>query len=300
MAKSRPHRIVIIDDDEHFIELLSYHLKKAGHLVEDISSLKAIEPGIVDFRPDLVICDLVMPIPGMEILEQVKENPRMHQVPFIFISAHDDHERKIKAYLGGADDFLIKPLHIPELLAKVTGILRRQDNIRKDIYRDPLSNLYNRRFLELEMPRQLSFHQRHKENLVVGILDIDHFKKVNDTYGHLVGDIIIENFAKAIVDQVRASDYVVRYGGEEFVVLFIRAERQGAINTLERLLQRLRKAPLYSNPTQNIEVKITFSAGLAEFPTHGTDGKTILRLADQAMYVAKESGRNQVRVAEPV
>ena len=229
----------------------------------------------------------------------VKANTRLRQLPFVFISAFGNHEAKIKAYLSGADDFLVKPLHFPEMLAKITSILRREDNIHRDIYRDPMSKLYNRRFLELELPRQLSLHERHTEKLVVGMLDIDHFKKVNDTYGHQVGDIIIENLGAAIVEHVRISDYVIRYGGEEIVVLFVKSDINGSKNTLDRLLKTLNEKPLYEDPKQDIKVKITFSGGLAEYPTHGLEGDTIIRFADKALYEAKENGRNHIRIAAP-
>lgn len=298
MNQDRPRRIVVIDDDSNFVHLLKFHLNNDGYEVEGISSTQAMDPGAAHYRPDLVICDLVMPIPGMDILATIKNNPRLRQIPFIFVSAFKEHEFKIRAYLSGADDYLEKPLHFPELLAKISGVFNRLDVIQQDIYRDPMTNLYNRRFLEQELPRQLSFHQRNDQKMIVGILDIDHFKNVNDTYGHLVGDVILENFASEISKTVRASDYVIRYGGEEIVTLFINSDLQGSKTTLERLLKELAAKPLYTIPENNTAVFISFSAGLSEFPKNGSTGEGLLKAADKALYVAKTSGRNQVRIAE--
>lgn len=299
MDLDRPRRIIIIDDDANFISILKIHLANAGFEVEGITSDEAINPGAGQYRPDLVICDLIMPVPGMDILATIKNNPRFRQIPFIFVSASKDHQDKIRAYLSGADDYLEKPLHFPELIAKITGMFKRLDVIQQDIYRDPMTNLYNRRFLEQELPRQLSFHQRHDQKMIVGILDIDHFKIVNDTYGHLVGDIILENFARLIMETVRASDYVIRYGGEEIVVLFINSEIQGSKTTLERFLSQLAAEPLHRIEENNTNIFISFSAGLAEFPGQGRRGDELLKKADRALYEAKSSGRKQVRIAQP-
>ncbi|MCF7800780.1 MAG: GGDEF domain-containing response regulator [Candidatus Marinimicrobia bacterium] len=297
MAQDKLRRIIVIDDDKHFVGLLKYQLKDAGYEVEGISSDVILTADIADYRPDLVICDLVMPVPGMDILQHVKATPRLRQVPFIFVSAYHDHEHKIRAYLSGADDYMEKPLHFPVLRAKISGMFKRLEMIQDDIFRDPMTNLYNRRFLEHEIPRLVSFHQRHDQKMVVGILDIDHFKRVNDTHGHLIGDIILENFAQSVQEAVRASDYVVRFGGEEIVVILTNSEITGAKTTLERLLERLDKDPLYENPENDLTIHISFSAGLAEFPTHAENPKELLKQADVALYAAKSAGRRQVQLA---
>lgn len=297
MAQDKLRRIIVIDDDTHFVDLLKYQLKDAGYEVEGISSDVILTTDIADYRPDLVICDLVMPVPGMDVLKHVKSTPRLRQVPFIFVSAYHDHEHKIRAYLSGADDYMEKPLHFPVLRAKISGIFKRLEMIQDDIFRDPMTNLYNRRFLENEMPRLVSFHQRHDQKLVVGILDIDHFKRVNDTHGHLIGDIILERFAQRVQEAVRASDYVVRFGGEEIVVILTNSDIMGAKTTLERLLAWLDEQPLYENPEKDLKIHISFSAGLSEFPTHADDPNGLLKQADVALYAAKSGGRRQVRLA---
>lgn len=298
MAQDKSRRIIVIDDDKHFVDLIKYQLKDAGYDVEGISSDIILTSDIADYRPDLVICDLVMPVPGMDILQHVKSTPRLRQVPFIFVSAYHDHEHKIRAYLSGADDYLEKPLHFPVLRAKISGIFKRLEMIQDDIFRDPMTNLYNRRFLEHEMPRLVSFHQRHDQKLVVGILDIDHFKKVNDTHGHLIGDIILENFAQYVQEAVRASDYVVRFGGEEIVVILTNSDITGAKTTLERLLERLDQEPLYEDADNDLKIHISFSAGLSEFPSHAQQPTDLLKMADEALYAAKSGGRHQVRLAQ--
>ncbi|MCF7797185.1 MAG: diguanylate cyclase [Lentisphaeria bacterium] len=297
MTQDKLRRIIVIDDDKHFVELLKYQLKDAGYEVEGISSDVILTADISEYRPDLVICDLIMPVPGMDILQHVKSTPRLRQVPFIFVSAYHDHEHKIRAYLSGADDYMEKPIHFPVLRAKITGMFKRLELIQNDIFRDPMTNLYNRRFLEHEMPRLVSFHQRHDQKLVVGILDIDHFKKVNDTYGHLIGDIILENFAAQVQTAVRASDYVVRFGGEEIVVILTNSNISGAKTTLERLLVHLEQEPLFENPEKDLKIHISFSAGLAELPTHAADANGLLNQADKALYAAKSAGRHQVQLA---
>jgi diguanylate cyclase (GGDEF)-like protein len=181
-----------------------------------------------------------------------------------------------------------------ELEARIEEIQKLQNQLREESIRDPLTGLYNRRYLEDALEREFARAQRDKYQVGIIMLDIDHFKKVNDSYGHIVGDEVLQKLAKMLVAKFRLEDIICRYGGEEFLIAMPATTFAIAIERVEEFRKVLERTAMevLGNPIQ-----VTISAGVAVFPDNGTSIKEIVQSADQVMYKAKAAGRNQIIAA---
>jgi diguanylate cyclase (GGDEF)-like protein len=170
--------------------------------------------------------------------------------------------------------------------------LKLREALREQAIRDPLTGLYNRRYLENVLPRELNRSVRSQRPMSVVMVDIDHFKRFNDTYGHKAGDLVLQAVARTMQEFLRSSDLACRYGGEEFVLLLSEMEGEMAVRRVERLLEQV---SLLAIEIEGLGLPtITFSAGVASCPLHATQQEQLLGLADAAMYSAKNGGRNRV------
>jgi diguanylate cyclase (GGDEF)-like protein len=176
--------------------------------------------------------------------------------------------------------------------------LRLREALRTQSIRDPLTGLYNRRYLEETLDREVRRAARAAQSLGVLMIDLDHFKKFNDTYGHDAGDAVLRETAQFLAKGIRAEDFVCRFGGEEFVVILPTADQEITQARAERLRSKMRQlAVMYQG---NALGMVTISVGVAEFPQHGTSPRELMAAADAALYQAKRGGRDQVVVATPV
>jgi diguanylate cyclase (GGDEF)-like protein len=166
--------------------------------------------------------------------------------------------------------------------------------LRQQSIKDPLTDLYNRRYLEESFERELALAKRERHTVAVFMLDVDHFKKFNDSFGHDAGDAVLRALGHLLKETIRASDIACRFGGEEFTLILIGAGRDDAVQWAERLMSRVRK--LETQGGGQPLARITISMGLALYPDHGQDGETLLQAADVALYDAKRSGRDRLVV----
>ncbi len=290
-------KILILEDDPFFVYPIKYHLEKAGYEINVMDVLKNVEASqelIFQYSPNIILCDIKMHPNGFEILKLIKSHTQLRFIPFIFLTGVDSMPEKIRAYLGGVDDFMVKPVNKEELLAKISSILKRQADLESAMYMDPLTQIYNRRFFQKEIMRQINLHRRHKDFFSLAMLDIDHFKSINDTYGHDCGDQCLVAFTRFIQSQIRNTDIFCRWGGEEFVLIMERSEIDGSVNTLQKILDKMRNEVLIRYNEQDLIV--TFSAGVAQFPNDGEDIKSLMEAADKAVYAAKKAGRCLISV----
>ena len=290
-------KILILEDDSFFVMPIRYHLEKAGYDVHVMDILENIEDSqemIFQYSPNIILCDIRMQPNGFEILNLIKGHTQLRLIPFIFLTGVDSLPEKIRAYLGGADDFIVKPVDKAVLLAKITSILARQADFESAIYLDALTQIYNRRFFQKELNRQINLHRRHKDNFILVMIDLDHFKSINDTFGHNCGDQCLVAFTRFIQSQIRATDIFSRWGGEEFVLILERSEAIGAVQSVKNILDKLRSEILVRKNDQDIIM--TFSAGIAQYPDDGEDYNSLLETADKAVYRAKENGRCRVEL----
>lgn len=178
-----------------------------------------------------------------------------------------------------------------ELKQRLSDIERLKNRIREQAIRDPLTNLFNRRFLNEFMERELAQARRNQKPLSLVMLDLDHFKQLNDQYGHQTGDMVIEMVAKNLLRQSRRTDILFRYGGEEFLVILPNTSDQQAKHLAENWRLQVQGAPVQA---KHQTIHVTLSAGIASYPEHGTTAFNLIQAADEALYQAKAAGRNQV------
>lgn len=301
MNKPRPHHILVVDDNPDNVDLLTQYLSGLGY--EVISAYDGEEALLIVAREkiDLILLDVMMPkISGYDVCRKLKETDRSTFIPIVIVTVRDDTQSKLEGFAAGADDYITKPFDIEELSARVKSLLRvkdLQDELRDANRRlaemsvtDGLTGLYNHRFLIEQLQVEVSRARRYNRPLAVIMLDLDHFKTINDNHGHIFGDFVLRRVADVFRGIARAGDTVGRYGGEEFVILV--TDTEGAALVAERIRQSVAEAD-FSYNGQRADVRI--SAGVCQaIPGSVRDGNEILRIADEALYEAKQTGRNRV------
>lgn len=293
----RPKRILVIEDSELDRLWLRHRLRgETLQVLEAPDGLAGLEICRTD-PPDLVLLDLGLPFcDGFEVLKRLKDDRRTMAVPVIVVSATSDTADKARGLDLGAVDFVTKPYDLIELQARIRVAFRTkriQDLLEKRAHIDGLSGLANRRALEERMQSEWAFHQRHGGPLAVLIADLDHFKQVNDRYGHAAGDEVLRRVAEALSDTVRNSDMAARYGGEEFVAVAARCDTAGILKTAERFRHRLAMPPA-GHPGHEF-IRVTVSIGVAAVPDQAAGSAAeLLARADEALYAAKALGRDRV------
>ncbi len=297
-------RILVVDDISANVEILSIHLSDEGYnVVEALSGKQALsilqdsqeDP---DQEIDLILLDVMMPImSGLEVLAHIKKDTQTQNIPVILVTANADEQNVAEGLDMGAFDYIIKPYSLLVLLARVRTALRekeRQDLLERWATTDPLTELFNRRHFFEMAHRELDRSNRLHSPLSFIMLDIDFFKKVNDQYGHLIGDMVLVNLAKVLRQQLRSVDLCCRYGGEEFVLCLPDTHLAGAKDVAERIRLAVHQEVIHSSDTT--QVSITISLGVAD-NQDDSSVEAILKRADSALYRAKDGGRNQTQLA---
>lgn len=300
-----PISILIIDDSDTMRAQIIRTLREASlfdlcHEARDgIEGFKVL----LEKRVDLVFCDLIMPkMDGFKFMALVKGREELKDIPVIMLTGRGGREFKIKGLESGASDYLTKPFDDGELIArtrvhlKIKALqdeLKRSNELLRELsFTDPLTRLYNRRYLMDILAREFERVGRRGGALSLVLLDIDHFKQVNDTYGHQNGDTVLAAVAETTRAGLRSYDIAVRYGGEEFMVVLPETTLADGIAVAERLRWEVGKT-LFPSPLERLAV--TVSLGVAACPSElvgSVDG--LIRMADEALYRAKAGGRNRV------
>ena len=297
-------RILVVDDTRAGQEELVRLVEGAGHETVAVGDGLAAVKAAKSTAFDLVVLDLVLPgLDGLGVLRLLKQrSDEDDYLPVLLTSVRGDSASRVEGLRLGADDFVGRPFDEQELLARVDGLLRikaMHDRIarsKRELERlsatDGLTGLYNQRGLQTRLREELARAQRYGNGLSLALIDLDHFKRVNDTYGHLVGDEVLREFAWFLKEQVRETDVLARYGGEEFVLVLPETTTAGALCTLRRVQDEMANRR-FGAP--NASLVVTFSAGIAGFPGEGAQGtEDLLRRADEALYEAKRAGRNRI------
>ena len=291
-------KILIIDDSPDALAVAKARLAHEGHEILCADGGKEGLEAAGRENPDLILLDVDMPdLNGFDVCRRLKADAELCMVPVIFLSGSGGQEEKVKGLNIGAMDFVTKPFDAFELRARVNAALRTkhmQDLLIKHAKIDPLTGLRNRRALDERLAQEWSRLSRHGGRLSVIMADIDHFKNVNDRFGHPVGDEVLRQVARLLAEGCRDTDMPARYGGEEFVVVAPETAAQAATDFAERLRASICSAPL---EVHGQAIKVTASFGVAN--NEGLDSPVkLIQAADEALYRAKEAGRNCVKIAE--
>ena len=300
-------RILIADDNPVQIEHLRRCLNKTGfdvYFTADANEVVDIAEGII---PDLILLDVVMPeIDGYTVCEALKSKDLTKDIPIIFITSKSDKWDKVKGFSIGAFDYITKPFFIEEAVARIRNAINLkqfQDDLKKKnsileilSIRDELTLLYNRRYVLKRLDEEIERTKRYNHGFSCIMVDIDFFKKINDNFGHPVGDIALRNMGELLRKNLRAVDIAARYDGEEFLLILPETDQLGAKIVAEKL-RRLVESGCHSEGLPE-GIKITVSLGIAVYPNHGGNRDRLIKSADEALYMAKEAGRNCCMVYE--
>jgi two-component system cell cycle response regulator len=312
MLDETTKRILVVDDHPDNIHLLRARLEARGYIVDEAGDGEAALARVYATpAPDLILLDVMMPkIDGLEVARRIKSDESLPFIPVIMQTALDTTESVVQGFEAGADDYITKPINFRELDARVRSLLRIQslqsalEQRERELSAanaqllvmsstDVLTGVANRRSLEERLHEMWEHSQRLHEPLSLVMCDIDHFKRVNDEYGHQAGDAVLQQFAGLLAKEAREIDRVGRYGGEEFVLLLPGTVLDAAVTFAERIRDCVEQREFSYGEGESLHR--TMSCGVAAWP-HPlvSDQEALIKAADDALYVAKETGRNRV------
>lgn len=292
--ETEPYRVLVVEDSRTMAAFITATLEQAGMVCTTVlDPLQALEV-LPDFRPDLVLTDMYMPVcTGMELAALIRRNPAYLGIPIVYLSAETDTGKQLQALRTGGDDFLTKPIQPSHLISSVQIRAERTRLLRSQMLKDSLTGLLNHATLKERLAAESSRARRSGAPLSFAMVDIDHFKAVNDTHGHPIGDRVILALARLLQNRLRRSDIVGRYGGEEFGVILPDTTQAEAAELMDRLRQDFARI---SHQGAGGPFSVTFSCGVAFFEDR-SDAGTLGEAADAALYEAKRGGRNRVVTA---
>ncbi len=287
-------KVLIADDDPDIRRLVSYWLQSAGYEVQQAENGDQALAALQGDCPHFLVCDWDMPgLDGIELCRRIREERFPHYIYTVLLTAHNKVADMILALETGADDLLTKPIASAELLARLRAgarVIELENQLVRLARTDPLTAVPNRWIFFEHFERELARAARHGLALSCVLCDIDYFKTVNDTQGHIVGDMILKAFAQILESQCRSSDHLCRYGGEEFCMLLTETNEAEAESWADRVRQMMHGVCL---PLQGGR-PITASFGIAELQDGITKPNDLFERADQALRVAKHTGRDRV------
>ncbi len=301
-------RILVVEESAPMAERIARALEVDRHTVEILGDGAAVLGRAAEANFDLIVVSLLMRhTDGLRLCAALRSQDKTRHVPILVLVEDGDHERLVRALDLGVNDYLVRPIDRNELIARVRIQVRRrryQEKLRANYERsmslaliDPVTGLYNRRYATSHLATQIE--QAHAGRRSIGLLmvDIDNFKRINDTYGHVAGDEVLRAVANRLSSHVRGFDTVARWGGEEFVVIMPEATQEIANNVAERLRRKVAGGPIVlSDGTGEVLVTVSIGAAATGPVVDTADG--LIRVADAAMYLAKRSGRNRVATAD--
>lgn len=297
--------VLVIEDNLRDAHLIVNHLEAMPLNYKIVQTGEETLTLIRNERIDLVLLDLMLPdLNGIDICREIKGSEKTISIQVVIVTTFDDLRMKIRGIEVGADDFLVKPLNREEIKARVAALLKKKafmDRLheRADVaiqaaMVDNLTGVYNyayfKHFMELEIKRSI----RQENKMALLMIDVDNFKRFNDTFGHPAGDMALAGIGRHLKDNVRDIDVVARYGGEEFAVVLPYAGWRTGIQVAERLLSLINEQQMMIDGNPSFAASVTMSIGLAVYPDNGISAEAIVCAADDALYEAKRQGKNRI------
>ncbi len=303
--KENKINILIIDDSKLDCMLLADIVKKMK-FTPIITHSPAEGIKIIKEKPiDLVLLDVVMEgMSGYDFLDKIFPYIKKKYLPVIFVTGLDSVEYLIEGLEKGAIDYIKKPFAPEELMARIRAALRSKGlydelvmlnkKLKDMVMKDSLTGLLNHKHIILKLGEQFLYNKEHGTTSLYLMVDIDKFKSINDTYGHLIGDEVLKMLSRIFTDNLKHKGYAGRYGGEEFALILKDVNEESGIKFAKRLINKIRRLTMYSGTDKGIKLHITVSIGLTFFPDQYKDFSEVLKTADEALYKAKEWGRDRI------
>ncbi len=292
-----PPNVVLVEDDVSLAEWITVTLEQADVRVRHYPEASSAYTFLTREQPDLLLLDIGLPeLDGFALARLVRQDPRLSLTPIVFLTCRTTVHDQVEAVRAGGDDFLTKPVDVSLLLQTVLTRAERGRRIRELVHRDGLTGALNHATLLAELEHGIEYARRHRESLAFLMIDLDHFKRVNDRHGHLAGDQVLRHVARIFQSSVRASDLLGRYGGEEFGIVLRRCGAHGAAVVATKLREAALAQP--ATTAAGVTVPIHLSVGVATFPADGVTAMELTSAADRALYLAKGRGRNRVEYAD--
>jgi two-component system, cell cycle response regulator len=300
------YRVLMVEDSRVSLEVYAQRLERRGYQVATAISAEAARVELENSLPDLILLDVFMPkVSGFDFLRELRSAQRTATTPIILISALSDTQHIVEGLELGANDYVTKPIVMPILTARMEALLRSSELVRRLEVQtellaklaafDDLTGAFNRRSMFHHLEAELSRSRRYGRSLAVLMADIDHFKKVNDQHGHLVGDRALRWVATTLQNELRSMDFLCRYGGEEFCAILPETNQPGAARAAERIRAALERQQF---AVDGITLALTISVGAASWtPIDKEEIPDLLARADRALLDAKRAGRNRIQVA---
>lgn len=290
---SSRYRVLIVEDDPDVSVQHAVALDAAGMETEAVTDpLQMMEP-LYSFRPDLILMDVRMKeCTGPELAAVIRQQESYLSTPIVFLSGEDDDPEQLAAIDLGGDEFLTKPVEPRELVSAIAARARRGRVLQSLISHDGLTGLLNHSHLKAQLEAELSRASRDGTQVAYAMMDLDHFKWINDSHGHSVGDRLLRSLGLFLRQRLRRSDILGRYGGDEVAVILPRTDGPTAAQVLERIREHFSQL---RHQAAGRELRATLSCGIATYPAHQT-AELLVAAADAALYAAKRAGRNRVEL----
>nr|WP_314901113.1 diguanylate cyclase [uncultured Deefgea sp.] len=289
-----PYRVLIVDDSLTAHAMIRRALADQGIETQAITDPRLVIERMHEFQPDLLLLDMYMPdCTGVEAARIIRQHPEFLSIPIVYLSGETDLGLQVEALRLGGDHFLTKPFNPVFLNAIVNSKIERYRTLRRSMYHDSLTGLLNHTTSKSHLDLMLEQCRAQQRPLCVAMLDLDHFKQVNDSYGHPIGDQIIRSLAWLLKQRVRQGDILGRYGGEEFILALPGASLAVGHSILEQIRQDF---AAIRHPFGDAYFQLSFSCGMAAYPAIERSDQ-LIEAADQALYRAKRAGRNRIECA---
>src|SRR5271166_4107866 len=289
-----PARILVVDDAPLNVKLLTLKLEHEHYVVSTAANgLEALAKIEVE-KPDIVLLDVLMPrLDGFETCRRIRADPATAHIPVVMVTALDVDDL-VRGLEAGADDFLTRPINDIALMARIRSQLRQKryyESILEQSMIDPLTGAFNCRYLGAHVARLIARCRTAHKPIAVLMIDVDHFKQINDEHGHAAGNQVLKQIVNRITSALRPSDLVARMGGEEFVVVMPETD----LDAGHRIAERLRSG-IAGTPVEEVAVTVSIGAAVIQPDTGEEELDAALRRADEALYEAKRAGRNRVNL----
>jgi len=286
-----PYRVLIVDDEPEVANYHSIILQEAGMVTCVLDDPSRVLDVLRDFLPDMVLMDIYMPeCSGLDLAKLIRQVPSLVGLPIVYLSSEPDRNKQFSAMRVGADGFMTKPVVPDGLVATVAILAERMRILRSLMARDSLTGLYNHTTTTHLLERSIATASRSNSPMCFAMIDLDRFKLVNDSHGHLVGDQVLLALSRVLRQRLRTADVVGRYGGEEFAVILQDTPAEEAARLINNLRQDFSRVVFHSATGT---FRCTFSSGIASFPAQRSL-EAMREAADRALYEAKRNGRNRV------